>query len=53
MIKLRKLTLTLVALIAMTTGAWAQEESAPGTVIISDDKSTAEMTMSQYDVTLE
>ena len=52
MIKLRKLTLTLVALIAMTTGAWAQEESAP-TVTISDDKSTAEMTMSQYDVTLE
>ncbi|MBR6441234.1 MAG: hypothetical protein IKS44_04210 [Bacteroidales bacterium] len=53
MITLKRYLLTLVALLAMTTGAWAQgTDPEPGTMVPNDDNTSATMTMPAYDATV-
>ena len=51
--KFSRYLLTLVALLAMTTGAWAQgTDPEPGTMVPNDDNTSATMTMPAYDATV-
>ena len=53
MITFKRYLLTLVALLAMTTGAWAQgTDPEPGTMVPNDDNTSATMTMPAYDATV-
>jgi len=51
MIKFKKLTIALLALLSISTTAWADEQPNGPTVTINEAKTEATFTMPQYDVT--